>query len=394
MNTIVDQLARDFPDVGSDRINRLAEAGFRDRAHVEEVVRGVRDGGPLIAAFLSLDENACLRALGWRNWPEYCGVTLSGPCTVGGVLDPGLDFDAAPARSVHGTGAEQMPDHAGVTNKFEEVRDQGAVGTCTAFATTAVLEAMYGPIDLAERFVYWWTKKIDGHPDTDGSWLKFAMRVAAEKGSPLEATWPYREDRRALREEPSAGACQEALRYRAHPPEAVALVPNDVDRLRAAIAGGQAVAISVPIWKSSYASLRFHNEGRFLMKLGIFDGVAGYHAMCAVAYLDNAYLTRQGLPEEPGSGALLVRNSWGDHWARNNPLAAHLGAGSGYAIVSYAYVAAYCFEAFTLPALTSPVEPAVRVGKRITAVGHAWWSRTRHAIVAEARQRLSTVTRR
>lgn len=390
MKAIMNQLTRDFPGLDHRHVKRLADAGFRDRPHVEDVARGVPDSAKLMTAFLELDQAACLRAFGWKGWPEHSGVTLTGACALGGVLDPGRDFDALPNGEIEGPAAE-IPDHASLTNRFEEVRDQGAVGTCTAFATTAVLEALHGPLDLSEAFIYSITKSLDGHPDTDGSWLKFAMRVAAEYGSPLEATWPYREDRTYLRQRPSATAFHEALRYRANPPRTLALVPNDIDRLRTAIAGGQAVAISVPVFRSSYASLRFHNEGRFLMKLGIFDGVAGYHAMCAVAYLDNEYLTRHGLPEESGGGAFLVRNSWGTHWAKNNPLAVHLAAGAGHAILSYAFVSTYCFEAFTLPAVTSPLEPAARVAKRLTAVGHAWWGRTRHAIVAEARQRLSSL---
>jgi hypothetical protein len=393
MKRTINQLKQDFPGMDARHVQRLTDLGFRNGSHVEDVARGHPDSNKLIAACLEVDQDALLRALGWSRWPEHCGVSLSCPCPLGGVLAPENGHDATPRGSIGIATRRRIPDHASLTKRFQDARDQLAVGTCTAFGSTAVAEAQYGPIDLSEAFVYSITKSIDGHPDTDGSWLKFAMQVAAEYGSPLESTWPYRDNREFLRQRPSAAAFAEARKYRSNPPQAIALVPKDVDQIRATIADERAVAVSLPIFRSSYASLRFHSEGRFLMKLGIFDGVAGWHAMCVVAYVDNNHLARHGFAEELGGGAFLVRNSWGTHWAKDNPLAAHLSAGPGYAIVPYGYVAAYCFEAFTLPAVANRLEPAAWVAKRLTNVGHEWWSRTRHAIVADARQRLSSLDR-
>src|SRR6266446_2158631 len=113
--------------------------------------------------------------------------------------------------------------------------------------------------------------------------------MLAEFGACREETWPYCEDRDGLRERPSNDAFVEAQTYRLRSAP-LEIQPTNVAAIRAEISLGRPVAISVPIFGSSMNSLRFHSEGRFLMQLGPMDKVAGYHAMCAVAYLDNRYL--------------------------------------------------------------------------------------------------------
>lgn len=387
MATTHERLHKQLTGFDAEAIQRLVDAAITDREQVEDVIRGNEDGRRILAGYLQMSEDKVLQGLDWDEWPGYCGVTLSGPCPLGGVLAPERTDEepgaAAPELSV------SLPDHHSLSENFQPVRNQGRVGTCTAFATEAVLEGQHEQVDLSERFTYFHTKRIDGHPDTDGSWLKYSMKVLAEYGTCREETWPYVEDRKALRTQPPSAASHEAMRFKPQS-SAISVGRKDVSAIRGQIAQGWPVAISLPIFRSSYNSLRFHSQGRFLMKLGTFDAVAGYHAMCAVAYFDNPYLSRQGESEEIGGGAFLVRNSWGTTWAKDNPLAKLVSAGPGYAIIPFGYVQAYCFEAFTVTAKSS----SLRLGQNelvstAAAFGKSWWQRTRNGVVTSARQRIT-----
>jgi len=388
MLTAQQRLQRELRGATKKTIEALAARAFQSRDDIEDVIRSNEDGRKMLTNLLGLSDDGLKRLMGWTNWPEHCGVTLSGPCPLGGVLAPSESDMAGPAELAPAGRTASLPDHFSTTKHFQPPRNQGSVGTCTAFATIGTLEGQCEKLDLAERFVYYHTKKIDGHPDSDGSFLKYSVKVLAAYGACREKTWPYVEDRKALRQEPPSTAFREAKRYKPRS-AAIRVAPKDVSTIRAEIASGHPVALSLPIFRSSYNSLRFHSEGRFLMKLGVFDSVAGYHAMCAVAFFDNAFLARKGQPEEVGGGAFLVRNSWGTTWAKNNPLAKMDSAGPGYAIVPFAYVQEYGMEAFTVAARASMRFDDRELLSVASSAGKAWWRRTRDAVVASARERLT-----
>lgn len=371
-----------------EAIQRLLDCAITDRGHFEDMIRNNKDGRRIAVDVTKLSEDDLKKAMSWAEFPSYSGVTLSAPCPLGGVLAPTGEVDDRVSFAAAERHAS-IPDHACLAEHYQPVRDQGNVGTCVPHATIATLEGQHNRIDLSEAFNYSITKSRDGHPDTDGSWLRVSMPVLAEYGSCPESTWPYKEDRRYLRRKPSALAFHEARRFKPRS-QAIRLGPKDIAAIRAQIAGGRPVAVSLPIFRSSYNSLRFHSEGRFAMKMGIFDSVAGYHAMCCIAYFDNSFLTRKEQSEEKGGGAFLVRNSWGTRWAKNNPLAKMVSAGPGYALIPFGYVEAYCFEAFTVA--VKPV--SLRHGSRkvpvsVTTLGGSWWQRTRDGAVAAAKARLA-----
>jgi hypothetical protein len=387
MKTASERFRREtkLPD---EAIQRLVDRAIMDREQLEDLIRGDKDGRRMVADVTKLSEDELTKSLGWTELPGYSGVTLSGPCPLGGVLAPsdevGASVSFAPAKR-----RASIPDHACLAEHYQSVRNQLTVGTCTAFATIATLEGQHNRIDLSEAFNYSLTKSRDGHPDTDGSWLRVSMPVLAEYGSCREETWRYKEDRGYLRQEPSASAFREARRFKPQS-QAIAIRPKDIAAIRAQIASGRPVAVSLPIFRSSYSSLRFHSEGRFAMKMGMFDSVAGYHAMCCIGYFDNAFLTRMGQPEELGGGAFLVRNSWGTTWAKNNPLAKIVSAGPGYALIPFGYVEGYCFGAFTVAVTSASLR---RNGSKVvaaaTTMGGSWWLRTREGAVAAAKTRLA-----
>jgi hypothetical protein len=145
------------------------------------------------------------------------------------------------------------------------------------------------------------------------------------------------------------------------------------------------IAVGTPIFGSTMNSLRFHDSGILTMRLGPSDPVVGGHAWCVCGYADNSWLTNHNICEMPGGGAYLIRNSWGD-WAARNPVAHHIGAGPGYALMPYAYMANYGWEslAVSLQAVAQKL-PAhnVRVSRAST-----WWQRATATVAADSAARL------
>lgn len=389
MDRICNELARELPLLPSRCFVTLSQHGIRDRKHLEEVVRGDPGGGPLLCKLLELDQQTLLNALEWTRWPEHTGFALNGPCPLGGVLGPTAEMSSVRRPRGVRLPPARLPIVASLISRYGPARNQGHEGTCTAFGTVAIVEGQIpSRVDLSEAFVYSLTKAMDGHSDSDGSWLRYSTRILSQYGVCCEQTWPYREDHDYLRQRPSDEAFADAAKYQLSA-AAVALEPTDSSAVRTQIAAEHPAAISVPIFRSTMNSLRFHDEGRFLMKLGLLDTVAGYHAMCAVAYLDNKYLIEHGFAEEPGGGAFLVRNSWGPTWARNNPQAKLVGGEGGYALMPYAYLENYCFEAYTAVVKSSGVGHSSTFRSRFQAAGESWWRRTRQGVVTLARERLS-----
>ena len=233
MKTVHERFRREtkLPD---EAIERLVACGIMDREQLEDVIRGDKDGRRMAMEVTKLSEDELKKALGWTDFPSYCGVTLSALYPLGGVLAPSEEMSAgvsfAPAEH-----RASIPDHACLTEHYQPVRNQGSVGTCTAFATIATLEGQHNRIDFSEAFNYSLTKSRDGHPDTDGSWLRVSVPVLAEHGSCRESTWSYKQNRRYLRQKPSASAFREARRYKPQS-RAISVSPKDISAIRAQIA--------------------------------------------------------------------------------------------------------------------------------------------------------------
>ena len=106
----------------------------------------------------------------------------------------------------------------------------------------------------------------------EGSYLRVATQVLVEDGACLEETWPYQADRDYLRRKPSTAAFNEARKYRV--PRQLQIQPaTDWRSIREQISLGHPIGGSFPLFKSNLYSLRFHQDGRLLLRLGQFDPV-------------------------------------------------------------------------------------------------------------------------
>ncbi len=368
-----DKLRPELPGLTAEQCRRLVKLGVQSRSDVEDLVISRVDGPQRFATLLKISREELKRLLGWPRWPDPRAVALGATIPVSGVARHRrrTSMGSLPRCAPSPTPAVSLPDHISLTERYSAARNQGILGTCTAFATVAVVEGQSAAADLSEAFLYGLTKSIDGLPQSDGSSLGFALEALHRWGVCREELKPYLADRAYLRGEPSTVALRDGLRRCPASRELWMLPPRNVDAIKDQLASGRPVAISVPLFQSVMNSLLFHGQGRFLLRLGRADLVHSYHALCIVAYFDNTWLLQHQLSEQPGGGAFLVRNSWGPQWAVDNPLARLQGCQGGYALMPYAYVAKYAVEACTACFTRTTLSPTV-VWDHVSRTTRVW----------------------
>lgn len=76
------------------------------------------------------------------------------------------------------------------------VENQGQQGACQGHALSSVVEHCYriatgDKIQLSRQYAYIGTQRIDGITGDSGSTISGGVRLAKERGIPLETVWPY-----------------------------------------------------------------------------------------------------------------------------------------------------------------------------------------------------------
>jgi len=216
-------------------------------------------------------------------------------------------------------------DHS---SNMSPIKDQERLGSCVGFAVTALKEwqeqiehekeVAEGKknhrdekyYDLSEAWIYWMCKKIDSWPNSEGTSIRFAMKVLARIGVPVEKAWPYDD------------------KIYGHPKNWAKLVARwslidsywrirDLKELKAALVKGP-VVIGFGCYEEIF------NVGK--------NGVVRYpknpnycyggHAVCAVGY-DNK------------KKRVKFKNSWGRSWGQK-----------GYGYLSFRYVSNFMWDAW------------------------------------------------
>ncbi len=259
---------------------------------------------------------------------EMAEAAARAPYGLGALLDePDLEaIETLPPYEPEGRAV--LPESVSLLDQLPPLRNQGGRGTCVAHAVLAVREQLEiaarcpADLDLSEQYVYWWCKAHDGIPHVSGTYVSVGMRCLAETGAPLESAWPY-------------VAVEKGDQGQGPPPEAAAqgdpgfrtlrtqqFNRTDIDGIKACLYEGRAVAFSVPVYDSWYASSATARWGKITLPLP-GEPQNGGHAMTLVGYQDDA--------DAPGGGYFLVRNSW-QPWSWDGAWR------PGYGYIPYAYI--------------------------------------------------------
>ncbi len=211
------------------------------------------------------------------------------------------------------------------------VRDQGTRATSPAFAMTAANELLRRQLgkaaDLSEQFLFYEAKQLDEAEGRQGSPTSLAAvaTVLLKNGQCRVSSWAYSPVGATLDHgQKPLNARSEAGNFRCRPQH---LSHLDLGELKAALAAGYLIAMTVPVYASWLASPEVVRSGRLTLPLP-GESPLGYQALTAVGYDD-------------ASSVLYARNSWGPQWAAQSPVA------PGYATLPFGYLPLVA-EAYTL----------------------------------------------
>jgi hypothetical protein len=222
---------------------------------------------------------------------------------------------------------------------MQPIRDQGQRGTCVAHACVAAMEHFWRTqrrqtLAFSEQYLFYRCKQADGVPNADGTFVRVAMPLLFAAGDCLRRTWAYNPNPAGSLGQgpPPAGADQEASQYKIVAPNA--LPPKSVAAIKAELARGRCVAISVPFYDYAWLADEIRRTGDIVLPIP-GDVTSEGHAICLVGYEDL---------DEPdlGGGRFLVRNSWDAQWGMRCTY------GTGYGTIPYAYVSTYGREAYSI----------------------------------------------
>jgi len=215
---------------------------------------------------------------------------------------------------------QALPSMVDLRGYCSPIENQGSLGSCTAQAGVGLVEylerrALANHTDGSRLFVYKTTRNLLGWKGDTGAYMRTTLKALAKFGVCQERYWPYQISR--FDEEPTAFCYAEAatartLRYFRLDSDGRAGA-DVLKLLKTMLAVGMPVVFGFTVYN-------FGNvKGEFAMpKSG--DRVYGGHAIMAVGFDDARSV-------DGATGALRIRNSWGEHWGED-----------GYGWLPYGYV--------------------------------------------------------
>lgn len=186
------------------------------------------------------------------------------------------------------------------------LKDQGNVGSCTAFATTSMIEYVrakqgYRRWDASPLFTYYATRTIENTVDSDsGAAVRNALKSAVQYGVVKEKHWNYDESKLFVK--PPDNVWEEAEEHQAL--SYYRVNSHDKISLLSCLTEGYPFTFGVRLYSSFYDC--FTKEA-IVLPVPTKEEMLGGHCMLCVGY---------ELAEDGGC-LFLVQNSWGTSFGRN-----------------------------------------------------------------------------
>jgi len=184
------------------------------------------------------------------------------------------------------------------------VTDQGDVNCCVFKALTSLMENAHFDIYLSALWLYYEYRLRYGNICLDdGAYIRAAIKLAAEIGTPHESLWPYDNGQKWAETPPDLAA--EAAKNRVKDywsiegPDNNATVNNILSRL--AQPGGNGVIFGMPVYESFE---QIDRTGLVPYPNLKAEKMVGGHCMKAMGY-------------KWGGELIKVKNSWGVEWGQD-----------------------------------------------------------------------------
>lgn len=190
------------------------------------------------------------------------------------------------------------------------VRDQGQYGTCVGQAASGVKDwqetkQYKREVKTSPLFVYSECKKLDGIPDTEGTYPRVAMKVLKDFGVCKEGTFPYSLMKGKIPPDATDHARNEAKEF----------IVNAYAQAQTLAEVKQALMREGPVLGALLVASSFMEpeQGFVPMPEGY---IMGGHAIVVTGWDDNLKHTyrRSFAGKTTFQGFLRVRNSWGTSW--------------------------------------------------------------------------------
>lgn len=198
---------------------------------------------------------------------------------------------------------EDLPEHYSCEDEFKyPVKDQGKWGTCVGQACASLKEIHevrnypLQPPELSPLFVYAECKKVDGIPDTEGTYPRVAMAVLKKQGICLENLMPYDSMDKPL-PMTTAEALENAENFKIGAYARIQTIPE----LKQAIYKEGPVLAGILVFENF---LNPNSAGFIPLPSG---RLLGGHAICVIGWNDTLINGQQ-------QGFFRIRNSWGKFW--------------------------------------------------------------------------------
>jgi C1A family cysteine protease len=241
--------------------------------------------------------------------------------SVNGLLEQTGVLTANPAK---------LPGEVDLRPSCSEIKDQGRLGSCTAHAGVGLVEyfenrAFGQHIDASRLFLYKATRNLMKTTGDTGAFLRTTMQALVIFGVPPEAYYPYIIPE--FEQEPSAflyafAQSYSAISYYRLDPSGT---PKSelLNRIKTYLATGLPSMFGF----TCYSSLFQQGALGKIPFPSASESVEGGHAIVAVGYDDNLKIKNTSPGGIETTGALLIRNSWGEGWGEK-----------GYGWLPYEYV--------------------------------------------------------
>lgn len=218
----------------------------------------------------------------------------------------------------------ELPREFLLTDLMRKVPNQLSLGSCTGFGSTSAREFQEA-ITLSPGFAYRGAKMIDGMPHVEGSYQEYCYRFFVEYGHLPEHEFDYD---KCLCNEDIKPYLSKAKRFKIDSYLDLIVEPKHLSLvLKAALCGMLTNDITprpVSISLAVYDSFVGESARQFGLISIPFEGetLQGGHAMAVAGYTelyDTTYF--------------VVQNSWGETWAKDNPIGL-----PGYALIPEGFI--------------------------------------------------------